>query len=162
MNQQENDKQSSSEVVYRDIKTGRKIDPQEEISKRKQSESCKKPEWSSGLKQKYDREKLIQELQKIKNEPFARHADDASLNIELESEIRWDDPMRDQLVLSTTKESLKNSSIRRGPPNRYDIPPGLQWDGVDRSNGFEQRLLAQRASNIAAKHEAYKWRSEDM
>lgn len=162
MNQQKNVKQTSTEIVYRDIKTGRKIDPQEEISKKKQAESYKTPEWSSGLKQKYDREKLVQELQKIKNEPFARHPDDKNFNTELESEIRWDDPMRDQLMSSTTKESSKNSNVRRGPPNRYDIPPGSQWDGVDRSNGFEQILLAQRTSDIASKHTAYKWRSEDM
>jgi len=36
------------------------------------------------------------------------------------------------------------------------------WDGVDRGNGFEQRLLASRNIRNAQKNEYYKLRTEEM
>ena len=48
------------------------------------------------------------------------------------------------------------------PPNRYNIMPGYRWDGVDRSNGFEAKLMAMKSDKMANEEQAYKWSIEDM
>jgi len=48
------------------------------------------------------------------------------------------------------------------PPNRFGIRPGHRWDGVDRSNGYEEKWLLQQNSQKALEGEAYKWSCSDM
>ena len=60
------------------------------------------------------------------------------------------------------KKMLPQYQGPQPPPNRYGILPGYRWDGVDRSNGFEGRLMTQGASKKALEEEAYKWSTEDM
>jgi len=50
----------------------------------------------------------------------------------------------------------------RYPPNRYNIRPGHLWDGVNRTNGFEVRLLSSMNQAQARAEVAHKWSTEDM
>lgn len=47
-------------------------------------------------------------------------------------------------------------------PNRYGIRPGYRWDGVDRSNGFEKRIVEMKNNTKATEEIAYKWSVEDL
>lgn len=48
------------------------------------------------------------------------------------------------------------------PPNRFNIRPGQRWDGVNRSNGYEEKWLLRKNSQKAVEDEAYKWSCSDM
>lgn len=53
---------------------------------------------------------------------------------------------------------------RKVPPvqNRYNIRPGRHWDGVDRSNGYEEEFVKFQNEKAALQKEAMMWSMEDM
>ena len=71
--------------------------------------------------------------------------------------IRWDDPARHFVEhMKPTKQKF------RIPPNRFDIPPGPHWDGIDRSNGFERKYFQKLANIEARKETAYRHDFADL
>jgi pre-mRNA-splicing factor CWC26 len=71
--------------------------------------------------------------------------------------INWDDPARHFV------DSLKVKPQKyRVPPNRFNIQPGSQWDGVDRSNGFERRFLLAESRRHAEREAAYYEEHRDL
>lgn len=92
---------------------------------------------------------------------------DGELNRRQRTRSRWDDPMnaasssagqRAGAVNATTRdaEEEKNYAGPAAPPNRFNITPGPRWDGIDRSNGFESRLVEAKVVAEAKQNARYR------
>ncbi|KAJ3041275.1 bud site selection protein [Rhizophlyctis rosea] len=158
-----------AETVYRD-RSGRKVDlaaQKAELAaqrRKREEEEEKQMEWGKGLAQKRAAEDNAKRIEREAAAPLAVYADDKERNEQLMERDRWGDPMA-FMVEKNKKKKDKDRPVYKGPPpppNRYGIPPGYRWDGVDRSNGFENQIVQAKYAKQNLRDEAYKWSTEDM
>uniref|UniRef100_A0A8C2YST9 BUD13 homolog n=1 Tax=Chinchilla lanigera TaxID=34839 RepID=A0A8C2YST9_CHILA len=161
-----------AETVFRD-KSGRKRNLKlERLEQRRKAEKDSEREelyaqWGKGLAQSRQQQQNVEDAMKEMQKPLARYIDDEDLDRMLREQEREGDPMANFIKKNKAKAN-KNKRVRprysglAPPPNRFNIWPGYRWDGVDRSNGFEQRRFARLASKKAVEELAYKWSVEDM
>ena len=86
-------------------------------------------------------------------------------DLELRSREMAADPMLEYFrKKEREKQGAKGIPTYKGPypPNRFNIRPGYRWDGVDRSNGFERKLMDQKNEKKASEEEAYRWATKDL
>ncbi|NXV51127.1 BUD13 protein, partial [Uria aalge] len=161
-----------SETVFRD-KSGRKRDlAQEQLEQRQKAEAQSKRDeqyakWGKGLAQGRQQQQNVEDAIKEMQKPLARYIDDQDLDQMLREQEREGDPMAEFIKKRKAKENKEKKEKPRyngpAPPlNRFNIWPGHRWDGVDRSNGFEQQRFARIANKKAVQELAYKWSVEDM
>ncbi|XP_023604282.1 BUD13 homolog [Myotis lucifugus] len=161
-----------AETVFRD-KSGRKRNLKlERFEQRRRAEKDSKrdelyAQWGKGLVQSRQQQQNVEDAIKEMQKPLARYIEDEDLDRMLREQVREGDPMANFIKKNKAKEN-KDKKVRprysgpAPPPNRFNIWPGYRWDGVDRSNGFEQKRFARLASKKAVEELAYKWSVEDM
>jgi pre-mRNA-splicing factor CWC26 len=139
--------------------------------------------------QRREREARRRDLEEAKFLTVARGAEDQDMNEELKRVVRWDDPMaaymaqqraekeadglagtgtgtvaeREKAGMAKTKTKTKTLKVYAGaaPPNRYGIPPGWRWDGVDRANGFEKEWFQARSRKGRNAELEYQWQMDE-
>lgn len=155
-------------TVYRDTKTGKKVDldiqrtEQLEKEKKRAAEDEAKRDWGRGIAQKREGEELKRRIEAEKKSALAVYADDRGLNASLKEKVRWGDAMAQHVPISKSK---RRRAVYKGPPpppNRYGILPGFRWDGVDRSNGFELKVFRSKVALKEGRKEYDRWAMEDM
>ncbi|XP_014740228.1 PREDICTED: BUD13 homolog [Sturnus vulgaris] len=161
----------NAQTVFRD-KSGRKRNlAQEQLEQKLKAEAEAKREeqyakWGKGLAQERQQQQNVEDAVKEMQKPLARYIDDQDLDRMLREQEREGDPMAALIKKRKAKENKEKEKPRyKGPApplNRFNIWPGHRWDGVDRSNGFEQQRFARIANKKAVQELAYKWSVEDM
>ncbi|ANB12140.1 Bud13p [Sugiyamaella lignohabitans] len=168
----------NAKTIYRDA-SGRVIDlaaQNNEKAKQEALEKVKKEarqrERQLGAVQKLNQEAHRQQLSEAGTSSINIHADDRELNEEQKSQYRFNDPaarfsrsVKQQKEQShgQTRTSATGLPNYRGPynPNRFNIPPGVKWDGVDRSNGFEALYLKKQNERREKKALSYSMAIDD-
>lgn len=161
-----------TETIFHD-KSGRKRDLVQERLEQQQKDEAKSERdeqyarWGRGLAQGRQQQQNVEDAIKEMQKPLARYIDDEDLDRMLREQEREGDPMAEFIKKRKAKESKEKKEKPRysgpAPPlNRFNIWPGHRWDGVDRSNGFEQQFFARMANKKAVQELAYKWSIEDM
>ncbi|XP_068572589.1 BUD13 homolog isoform X2 [Cebidichthys violaceus] len=164
------DESRNAQTVFRD-KSGKKrdLETEREEKKRKAGEKAAKDEkyaqWGKGLAQGQMHQQKLEDAVHEAQKPLARHCDDEDLDRMLREQQREGDPMAAMLRRKKDRSTAQDKPRYKGPPpppNRFNLLPGYRWDGVDRSNGFEQKRYSRMADKKAVQEEAYKWSVEDM
>lgn len=174
INQPLEDASRNAETVFRD-KSGKRrdIETEREEQRRKAGEKAEKDlkyaQWGKGVAQGQMQLQNVEDALRESQKPLARSCDDQDLDRMLREQEREGDPMLAMMRRKKDRDNklrgVKEKPRYKGPappPNRFNIPPGYRWDGVDRSNGFEQKRYTRMADKKAVQEMAYKWSVEDM
>ncbi|GAX29068.1 pre-mRNA-splicing factor CWC26 [Fistulifera solaris] len=162
------DKYGHGDTVYREKSTGRKVEKNQLDKEEAQRTQVLLNTSYAQRERELQRQEEVIALQQAS---FARYAGDEKLEEIRKNEIREGDPMAaygSNKNDSKAKRKVIDKSIKpvyKGPPakpNRFNIRPGFRWDGVDRGNGFENKLLSQRNQLQHQREVAYRWSTADM
>lgn len=135
------DKQKTRETIYRDAQ-GHKI-----------PENCK-TDSSTSSRSKYEDDKAAEREQYLRTlnmgdvQKLGINIDSHEKKSQTSSNLTVEDPAT--RFTHDEKKVIKTSLLGRklydkaAPENRFAIAPGSRWDGVHRSNGFEEKWFAKQ------------------
>lgn len=160
------------DTIYRDA-SGRRIDialaklEKARELKQLQEKQKKERDMSSGLVQQQEKAAQRKGLEDVRKEGFSRYVGNTESETLYKNRSRWNDPAAGFLSTTRTSESGNNGEARpryKGgfAPNRFGIPPGYRWDGVDRGNGFEAARFKEIAKLEHRRQEYAEWSREDL
>lgn len=143
------------ETIYRDL-SGRIFDVKKrtaelkaEQERKEQEEREAKEKIASGELDKVRQEKHLQAVSGAKR--FDYSTNDQEYIDHMKAKTQFDDPLSafDASIKQTTPAASETGRpvYTKGlaPANRFKIKPGFFWDGIDRSSGFEDRLVKKRS-----------------
>uniref|UniRef100_A0A158R425 BUD13 homolog n=1 Tax=Syphacia muris TaxID=451379 RepID=A0A158R425_9BILA len=152
-------------TVHHGKKIGKQYEAPEErekkefIEKKQKELEEKYKHWNRGVRQIKQRVEDVNEMARVAQEEFARTADNKAMNDHMKEVLLKEDPMLEHVKKKRYKKALQAGEVYptyegSWEPNRFNIPPGYRWDGVDRSNGFERRI-AEMANRKVAQEKMY-------
>lgn len=154
--------ESASQTVYRDS-SGLVVDIEarkkqlEELKQQQQADKvAKQQQVNQGEAEKIAKQKLEENLKSSKS--FNISKEDEQYNTIMKAKRRFDDPLQNfqsepqSVDVSNTGRPNYNKGI--SPANRFSIKAGYFWDGIDRSNGFEELLMRKRTEEKAKKFDS--------
>lgn len=165
-----------AETVYRTrdgVKVSREewVESQQKKRKKKASEYPEQElEWGGGVKQGFNKEAEMAEIERIAAQPFARFEPDEKYLEELKQRQDWNDPMRKhEADKQEVKEIEEQRSAKARPkcphapwPNRFNIAPGYRWDGKVRGTEYERKWLEAQNHREFKQRERWKWEMTEM
>lgn len=131
-------KQPPSKTVYRDL-SGRIVDPNA-IS------SSSKPQNPTIIKE-VSPPPIISAPKSFTVDKY-----DPEYNNTRKTRQLLDDPMSNYTASSNSSSSHLDYKDGVSPLNRFNIKAGILWDGIDRSNGFEIKVVRKRNETKVARH----------
>jgi pre-mRNA-splicing factor CWC26 len=157
------------ETVHRNISRSHKQPTTKKIHLSQQEQAA----LNLGKVQKARMEAQSADMERLRESTFARYDNDTELEHLRRNALRKDDPMAVYATRKDSRPTVSSSAdptrtsrpVYKGPPpkpNRFNIRPGYRWDGVDRGNGWEDKLLAQKYLRQHQSEQAYRWSSADM
>ena len=159
-----NDK-NGNKTIYRDRETGQKKEVNKDLEMKQSLILAKVEKFKSGFVQQQKKEKFAADALHEMGKSFTRSKGDADLEDHLKNQDLEEDPMAQFLRKKKSKarkEPERPKYKGAWPANRFNIPPGYRWDGVDRSNGFEKKYFSSVNERKAVAEIAHKWSVEDM